>query len=85
MLTKPNKCDHCQEPFSNKDMVTVILYDVEVSTKTKNGDLRLKLSEKSIATRAYKVFCVKCLNCQLYPDLEKEIAKNGVCNEGKDE
>ncbi len=66
MIRKKNKCDGCNQPFEHGGKVTAIIHDVEVSDRTKNGDLRLKLSEKSILNRSIKIYCNFCLDLGIY-------------------
>ena len=70
-IRKKNKCDGCGEPFSNGGKVTAVIQDVEVSDKTRNGDLRLKLSEKNIINRSIKIYCKICLDLGIYTPEEK--------------
>ena len=67
-ISKKNKCDKCGCSFQNKDIVTAIITNVEVDDRRSDGNIHLKLSEKSIKTRSIRIFCERCLDLSLYQE-----------------
>jgi hypothetical protein len=66
-MNRPDICDNCKRKITNGDHVTVIIPNVEISTKTSEPDtMHLKLSKFSLTTRAMKVYCNKCLEIKNY-------------------
>jgi hypothetical protein len=66
-MKRKDVCDNCRRKIEHKDKVTVIIPNVEASTKTSEEDtMHLKLSKYSLTTRAMKVYCSKCLNPKDY-------------------
>lgn len=63
-----NRCDCCNCMFEDGDSVTVLIPDVEVSTRYHKTDasVRLKLSPDAIELRAAKLYCNSCLNYSGY-------------------
>lgn len=67
IMDRKDVCDNCQRKLAHGEHVTVIIPDVEVSTKTSTtNSMHLKLSKDSLTTRSYKVYCQACLNLRLY-------------------
>jgi len=66
-MIKENKCDSCGKRIEDKEKVTVIIRNVEATTRIKAPDrLHLKLAEKSLGSRAFKLYCEGCLNTENY-------------------
>lgn len=66
-MNRPDVCDNCKRKIQNGDNVTVIIPNVEASTKTQEPDtIHLKLSKFALTTRAMKVYCNKCLSLKDY-------------------
>jgi hypothetical protein len=63
-MLRENKCDSCGEKFSNKDKVVVLFRDIEVEKVREK--IRLKLSENSVTSRAFRVYCSGCLDINHY-------------------
>lgn len=62
-----NKCNNCDKIIESGDKVTVVVKEVEASGRiTVPDSIHLKLSEKSLGTRALKVYCDDCLNLNHY-------------------
>jgi len=57
-----NSCDNCGKIFKDKDLVTVVISRVEL--KEQRRGFRLKLSDNSIASRAKKIYCQKCIKVE---------------------
>jgi len=72
-MNRPDTCDNCKRKIENKDKVTVIIPNVEVTNKMSEPDtIHLKLSKYSLTTRAMKVYCSKCLNPKNYIGEEED-------------
>ena len=66
-MKRKDVCDNCKRKIDHKDKVTVIITNVEASTKTSEEDtMHLKLSKYALTTRAMKVYCSNCLNPKDY-------------------
>lgn len=60
------KCDLCGRIFKEGERVTTILTTEISKQDCPRGKMRLKLSPSSIATRAHRVYCQKCLDLNKY-------------------
>lgn len=66
-MNRPDTCDNCKRKIEHGDKVTVIIPNVEASTKSSiPNTMHLKLSKYSLTTRAMKVYCSKCLDPKNY-------------------
>jgi len=66
-MIRKNKCNSCGKIIEDKEKVTIIIRDVEATTRVKRpNSIHLKLAETSLGKRAFKLYCEGCLNTENY-------------------
>ncbi len=56
-----NRCNGCGNVIEHGDTVSALLKVDVTGSGMVPGDIRLKLSDKAVHSRAIKIFCSKCL------------------------
>ena len=64
-MIRKDICDSCDKEIKNGERVTITIRNVEVSSRP-DDKIHMKLSEKSLGTKAFRVYCQKCLNPKEY-------------------
>jgi|TARA_R110000796_G_scaffold34727_2_gene89435 hypothetical protein len=64
-MIRKDTCDSCDRTIKNGEKVTVTVRSVE-ATSNSDGKMHVKLSEKSLGTEAFRVYCRNCLNPKEY-------------------
>ena len=57
-----NRCDNCGKILKSGNLVTVLISKVELAEQGRG--FRLKLSDRSIASRAKKIYCQECIKAE---------------------
>ena len=66
-MLRSSKCDSCNKTLEHKEIVSVIIDNVEVDRKINKADvMHLKVSKNSIDSRAVRVYCQECLQLNNY-------------------